>query len=77
MNVKTLSRGFAWLDTGTVDSILDASMFVRSIEKRQGIKIACPEEIALLNGWITKENLLERAAQLKSNEYADYLKKLI
>lgn len=77
LNVKTLSRGFAWLDTGTVDSILDASMFVRSIEKRQGIKIACPEEIALLNGWITKENLLERIAQLKSNEYADYLKKLI
>ena len=77
LKVKTLSRGFAWLDTGTVDSILDASMFVRSIEKRQGIKIACPEEIALLNGWITKENLLERIAQLKSNEYADYLKKLI
>ena len=59
MNVKTLSRGFALLDTGTVDSILDASMFVRSIGKRQGIKIARPEEIALLNGWITKENYLK------------------
>ena len=59
LNVKLLGRGFAWLDTGTMDSLVDAADFVRMIEKRQSIKISAPEEIAYKNGWITKEKLLE------------------
>lgn len=77
LNVHTLSRGFAWLDTGTFDSMLDASSFVRSIEKRQGIKIACLEEIAYRNQWINSSQLESRISILKNNEYADYLKTIL
>ena len=72
LDVQLLGRGFAWLDTGTVDSLVDAADFVRMIEKRQGIKISAPEEIAYKNGWITKEQLLEMANGYKT-EYGRYL----
>ena len=65
LDVQLLGRGFAWLDTGTMDSLVDAADFVRMVEKRQGIKISAPEEIAYKNGWITKEKLLESAQHLK------------
>jgi glucose-1-phosphate thymidylyltransferase len=76
LNVIQFSRGFAWLDTGTKDSLLDACNFVAAIEKRQGLKIACPEEIALLQGFINEEQLFRLAAQFK-NEYGNYLRALI
>ncbi|MBR3639544.1 MAG: glucose-1-phosphate thymidylyltransferase RfbA [Clostridia bacterium] len=72
--VKLLGRGYAWLDTGTVDSLTDASQFVKTIETRQGIKIAVLEEIALRNGWITKETALKAARKLGKSEYGKYLK---
>lgn len=71
--VQTLQRGFAWLDTGTHDSLSEASTFIEVIEKRQGQKIACLEEIAFRNGWIGKEQLLECAEPMKKNEYGKYL----
>ena len=74
LNVKLLGRGFAWLDTGTMDSLVDAADFVRMIEKRQGIKISAPEEIAYKNGWITKEKLLESAARYGKSPYGEHLK---
>ncbi|WP_020614560.1 glucose-1-phosphate thymidylyltransferase RfbA [Sediminispirochaeta bajacaliforniensis] len=74
--VELFGRGFAWLDTGTHDSILDASSFVRTIEKRQGLKIACLEEIAYRKGFIDKEGLLARAQELSSSSYGDYLLKI-
>ncbi len=70
--VETLSRGFAWLDTGTHDSLLDAGNFVAAIEKRMGLKISCPEEIALHRGFIDRSQLLSLAADYR-NEYGDYL----
>ena len=74
LDVKTLGRGFAWLDTGTMDSLVDAADFVRMIEKRQGIKISAPEEIAYINGWINKEKLLESAARYGKSPYGEHLK---
>jgi glucose-1-phosphate thymidylyltransferase len=72
-----LSRGIAWLDTGNFSSMNDASNYVRIIEDRTGLKIACLEEIALLNGWITKLQLHERIKRFENNSYSNYLKKLI
>ena len=74
LDVQLLGRGFAWLDTGTMDSLVDAADFVRMIEKRQGIKISAPEEIAYINGWITREQLLESAARYGKSPYGEHLK---
>jgi len=73
LDVQLLGRGFAWLDTGTMDSLVDAADFVRMVEKRQGIKISAPEEIAYKNGWITKEKLLESAARYGKSPYGAHL----
>ncbi len=77
LHVEVLGRGFAWLDTGTHDSLLDAGQFVQTIEKRQGYKIACLEEIAYNYGWIDKERVLEIAKPLSKNGYGEYLKDLV
>ncbi|STP09673.1 glucose-1-phosphate thymidylyltransferase RfbA [Helicobacter cinaedi] len=74
---QVLGRGFAWLDTGTHDSLVEASTFVQTIELRQGYKIACLEEIAYHNGWIDEEKLLERAYILQKSGYGEYLKNLL
>lgn len=74
--VQTLQRGFAWLDTGTHNSLYEASTFIECIEKRQGLKIACLEEIAYKKGWITTEQLKENAESMKKNEYGQYLLRL-
>ena len=71
--MQTLGRGFAWLDTGTHDSLSEASTFVEVIEKRQGLKIACLEEIAYRTGWLTREALSELAAPMAKNQYGQYL----
>ena len=71
--VQTLQRGFAWLDTGTHDSLSEASTFIEVIEKRQGLKVACLEEIAYKRGWITKERLIEIAKPMAKNDYGQYL----
>ena len=73
LKVQTLKRGFAWLDTGTHDSLADASTFIEVIEKRQGQKVACLEEIALRNGWITKAQVRELAKPMLKNGYGQYL----
>jgi len=77
LKVENLGRGFAWLDTGTYDSLLEASMFVETIEKRQGYKIACIEEIALNKGWISDGQILKIIERIGNNSYSSYLKKLI
>jgi glucose-1-phosphate thymidylyltransferase len=77
LNVELLGRGFAWLDTGTFDSLHDAAGFIETLEKRQGLKIACLEEIAYRMGFIGEEELLAEAEALKKNSYGAYLKKLI
>ena len=74
LDVKLLGRGYAWLDTGTMDSLVEAADFVRMIEKRQGIKISAPEEIAYKNGWIDKPTLLESAARYGKSPYGEHLK---
>lgn len=74
LDVQLLGRGYAWLDTGTMDSLVDAADFVRMIEKRQGIKISAPEEIAYKNGWIDKTTLLESAARYGKSPYGEHLK---
>jgi len=77
LKVQTLPRGFAWLDTGTHDSLSEASTFIEVIEKRQGLKVACLEEIAFKKGWIGKEQLRELALPMKKNSYGKYLLELI
>ncbi len=74
LRVELLGRGFAWLDTGTMDSLVDAADFVRMVEKRQGIKISAPEEIAYRYGWINKEELMESAEQYGKSPYGEHLK---
>ena len=77
LTVEILSRGFAWLDTGTHESLLEAGMFVETIEKRQGYKIACLEEIAYNNGWLNKEQMLQQGEKLSKNSYGQYLLELV
>lgn len=74
LNVKLLGRGYAWLDTGTMDTLLEAAEFIHMIEKRQGIKISAPEEIAYINGWIGKEKLLESAEKHGKSNYGEHLR---
>jgi len=77
LNVQTMGRGYAWLDTGTHESMLEASQFIATVEKRQGLKVACPEEIAFNAGWISAEQLARLAAPLKKNAYGQYLSDLL
>ncbi|WP_338589228.1 sugar phosphate nucleotidyltransferase [Shewanella khirikhana] len=77
LQVSVLGRGFAWLDTGTHDVLMEAGHFVQTIEKRQGLKIACLEEIAYRQGWISKALLLEHAEALRHSGYGDYLQRLV
>ena len=77
LHVELLGRGFAWLDTGTHESLLEAAMFVETIEKRQGYKIACLEEISWRNGWLTVEQVLKTAKVLSKNSYGQYLTNLV
>jgi len=77
LQVEIMGRGFAWLDTGTHDSLLDAAGFIATLQKRQGLMVACPEEIAYRQGWISAEHVLELAAPLKKNAYGQYLEKML
>lgn len=76
LKVQVLGRGFAWLDTGTHDSLAEASIYIETVEKRQGLKVACLEEIALQKGWITAERLRDLAAPMAKNQYGQYLLRL-
>lgn len=73
LKVKTMGRGYAWLDTGTHESMLEASQFIQTIETRQGLKVCCPEEIVYRNGWIDAAKLEALAQPLKKNGYGEYL----
>lgn len=77
LHVERMGRGFAWLDTGTFDSLIDAASFVQTLEERQGMKIACPEEIAFRRGFITREHLVELARGLTKSGYGDYLMRVV
>ena len=77
LKVQTLGRGFAWLDTGTHDSLSEASTYIECVEKRQGLKVACLEAIAYRKGWITEERLRELAQPMLKNQYGQYLLKVI
>ncbi|CAI1508198.1 Glucose-1-phosphate thymidylyltransferase 2 [Serratia quinivorans] len=77
LNVELLGRGFAWLDTGTHDSLIEASQFIHTIEKRQGFKVACLEEIAFRKGWLSREQLAAEAKLLSKTQYGQYLSQLI
>ena len=76
LNVKLLGRGFAWLDTGTVDSLAEATDFVQTLQKRQSVEISAPEEIAYMNGWVTKEELLKSAVRYGKSPYGEHLKQV-
>lgn len=77
LNVEVMGRGYAWLDTGTHDSLLEASSFIATLQKRQGLQVACPEEIAYKNQWITAEQLLKLSEPLAKSHYGQYLKGLV
>ena len=77
LDVELMGRGFSWLDTGTKDSLVEASEFVRTIQKRQGLSIGCPEEISLSQGWISKEKLKKSLVNIPEGDYRNYLKSLI
>ncbi len=77
LRVEVMGRGYAWLDTGTHDSLLDAAGFIATLQKRQGLMVACPEEIAFRQGWISSEALKKVADQLKNNNYGQYLNKIL
>jgi glucose-1-phosphate thymidylyltransferase len=77
LDVEIMGRGFAWLDTGTHDSLLEASQFIATLEKRQGLKVACPEEIAFRAGWIGAEQLCELADSMRKSGYGEYLVRLL
>ena len=77
LNVELLGQGFTWLDTGTHESLVDATNFVKTVEQHQHRKIGCLEEIAYLNGWIRREDLLEVYEVLKKNQYGQYLKDVL
>lgn len=77
LNVQTMGRGYTWLDTGTHDSLLDASQYIATLERRQGLKVACPEEIAWRNGWISSEQLQQLAQPLTKNGYGKYLLQIL
>ena len=72
--MQLLGRGFAWLDTGTMDSLMEASIFVQTVQNRQGVVISAPEEIAYMEGWITKDQLLESAEMYGKSPYGEHLK---
>jgi glucose-1-phosphate thymidylyltransferase len=77
LQVEIMGRGYAWLDTGTHDSLLDAAGFIATLQKRQGLMVACPEEIAYRKGWISAKHVLDLAAPLKKNAYGQYLEKML
>jgi glucose-1-phosphate thymidylyltransferase len=77
LQVEIMGRGYAWLDTGTHDSLLDAAGFISTLQKRQGLMVACPEEIAYKQGWISAEHVVKLAAPLKKNAYGQYLEKML
>ena len=75
--MERLGRGYAWLDTGTHEAMLDAGNFIRTIETRQGLQVACLQEIAYMNGWMTKEEVRESCSDLLKTEYGQYLLRMI
>ena len=77
LNVEIMGRGYAWLDTGTHESLLDAGQFIATLEQRQGLKVACPEEIAFRSGWISAEQLEDLARPLLKNGYGRYLRQVL
>ena len=77
LHVEVMGRGYAWLDTGTHDSLLEASSFIATLQKRQGLQVACPEEIAYASKWITTEQLLKLAYPLSKSHYGQYLQGLV
>jgi glucose-1-phosphate thymidylyltransferase len=77
LQVEIMGRGYAWLDTGTHDSLLEAAGFIATLQKRQGLMVSCPEEIAYRQGWISAEDVLKLAAPLKKNSYGQYLEKML
>ena len=76
LRVELLGRGFAWLDTGTHDALMEAGQFVQTVENRQGLKVACLEEIAFGNGWLSKTMLMDQAEALKKTSYGEYLSRI-